>query len=888
MNAATSDSNGRIEPQRAGQGGPQLRTILLTDLVDSTALVERLGDNAAAELFRAHDRLVLGLQQHWRGRLIDRSDGMLLLFERPIDGLGFALDYNRGLLELGAPHGVEIKARAGLHVGEVLTWRNSEESVRVGAKPVEVEGLAKPMAGRLMTTARPGQILLSAVAEPLAHRAARELGERGQHLLWKSHGRWRFKGVPEAQQIFEVGEAGVAPLRTPANSPKAWRDVPLWRRPAALAAELAVVAALAIGIWFITKPQPAIAFNERDWVVLADLRNLTGEPLLDDSLEQAFRISLEQSRHVNVLSDLKTRDTLARMQLGLDTELDRTIASEVAIRDGARAVILPTVAEVGGHLRISAEIIDPHSQTTVYAEYADGRGTSSALASVDDVTAALRNDLGEALELVAQHSKPLPEVTTESLDALKAYALGVGAYGERKFSEALQYFDRAIALDPGFALAYLGALRLHVSAIDSKSATEYLAKAVSLKEHLMPRDALYLEAWVAEFGPRSAIVAPAKWKLLADLYPDYYAGHANYAWSAFLANNYAEALKYAQAASAPQNPLRSTALELIARIQLAQERRETALVTFERAEAEGGYGPNRRRAAALAAMRRFEEAQQVLAQLPEQGWAGADISNEFERISIALDQGRMQQALAAAARARELADASGSTLLMNEFRFIEQSVIAVAEPDELDFAQLDRIMDLAMREAAEPGLRDRGTQIYIAISSAYLAQRAGKSRLTETTLQKLGDLVDQIADPAAVQMFTVLQAGRHRLSGDPERAVNLLRPLVDGRELFQVHVALRDAFRASGSHEEALEQGEWIAAHRGRAYMEAAGDLALQAMNVADTTLALLENAEVARSSGQEDQGKALAKAFARAWRLSELPAYLRRRVAMTLPASNA
>src|SRR5688572_8215261 len=221
---------------------PQLRTLLLTDLCDSTALVESIGDVATATLFRDHDRLVLDLQQRWRGRLIDRSDGLLLMFERPIDGLGFALDYVRTLEVMSASLGMEIKARAGLHVGEVLTWRNTDEAVLAGAKPLEVEGLAKPTAARLMSMARPGQILLSSVAEPLAHRAARELGERGQQLLWKSHGRWRFKGMPEGQQVYEVGEPGIAPLRTPPNTTKAWRDIPLWRRPASLVAEAALVA----------------------------------------------------------------------------------------------------------------------------------------------------------------------------------------------------------------------------------------------------------------------------------------------------------------------------------------------------------------------------------------------------------------------------------------------------------------------------------------------------------------------------------------------------------------------------------------------------------------------------------------------------------------------
>ena len=312
----------------------------------------------------------------------------------------------------------------------MLSWRNSEVAVSLGAKPLEVEGLAKPFAARLMTLARPGQILLSAVAEPLAHRAARELGERGEQLLWKSYGRWCFKGIPEAQEIYEVGEAGVAPLRAPKSTAKSWRDIPFWRRPAALGAELLLVAGLATGTWFLTRPQPAIAFGERDWVVVGDLRNLTGDKLLDDSLQQAFRISLEQSRFVNVLSDLKSRDTLALMQRKPGTALDRAIASEIALRDGARAVILPTVSEVGGRVRVSAEVIDPHTQTTVYAESADGSGAASTLDSIDTVTAALRGKLGEALESVEKDSAPLPQVATGNLDALRAYALGQKAYGE--------------------------------------------------------------------------------------------------------------------------------------------------------------------------------------------------------------------------------------------------------------------------------------------------------------------------------------------------------------------------------------------------------------------------------------------------------------------------
>src|SRR5690606_7089353 len=203
-------------PTYPGSDAPQLRTILMNDLCDSTAVVERLGDIAAASLFREHDPLVGRLQQQWRGSLIDRSDGLLLVFERPVDGLGFALDYQRSRGPLGRAHGVQLRARAGLHVGEVVSWANDEEAVRHGAKPLEIEGLAKPLAARLMALANPGQILLSHVAETLARRAASELGPGlGRALVWKSHGRWHFKGLPEPLEIHEAGEEGIADMAPP-------------------------------------------------------------------------------------------------------------------------------------------------------------------------------------------------------------------------------------------------------------------------------------------------------------------------------------------------------------------------------------------------------------------------------------------------------------------------------------------------------------------------------------------------------------------------------------------------------------------------------------------------------------------------------------------------
>lgn len=817
-------------PRPSPNAAPQLRTLLLTDLVDSTGLVERLGDTPASELFRAHDRLVLQLQQQWHGRLIDRSDGLLLLFERPIDGLGFALDYVRGLTALGDERGILLRARAGLHVGEVLTWRNSDEAVSIGAKPLEVEGLAKPIAARLMAMARPGQILLSAVAEPLAHRAARELGERGQHLVWKSWGSWRFKGVPEPQQIFEVGEPGIAPLRIPLNTPKAWRDTPVWRRPAALAAEIALLAGGVLGVWFITRPEPAIAFNQRDWVVVGDLRNLTGQSALDDSLEQAFRISLEQSRHVNVLSDLKARDTLGRMQRPNDTVLDRAVASEIALRDGARAVILPTVAEIGGRVRVSAEVIDPRTQTTVYAESADGVGLTSTLESIDQVTAALRGKLGEAVKSIEKDSVPLPQVTTKNLDALRAYALGQGAYAEAKHEQAQAYFERALALDPEFALARMGIVRIEVAQVETARARTSLAEVMKLRERLPPRDALYLDAWSAEFGDSAAVLAPQKWKLLSDMYPDYFAGYANYAWSQLYLGKYEEALEAVKRATAKQNPLRAVALDQQGRVQLATNDVDGALESF-RLSVANRHDASRQMAAAFAAKRDFSKATELISRLPQ-----SDLINQMELISIAVDQGDKDRAIRISRQAERDA-AKRSPFWRDLFATVALSVRMLHGHGEVKASEISGAFDRGISDLSM-GSDDKVERLYCAVTTIYLGQRAGHADMSRKLLPKAVELSQKIKDPRVEQLLVMVRANQKRFDATPAVAVAELSRLLDGSEQFQVHVALRDALLAAGREKDALRENDWLKRNRGLAYAEQAGAYVMQPLNVADTTAA--------------------------------------------------
>ena len=196
--------------------GSDIKALLLTDVVDSTRLSSTLGDAAMARLWSAHDRVARDLLPTWRGREIDKTDGMLLMFDAATDAASYALAYHQALTTLPVP----VQARAGLHVGPVILRENQPEDVARGAKPLEVDGMAKPTAARVMSLAGGGQTLITTEARQALGATA---------LAVQSHGHWVMKGVPEPVELFEVAQSG-SRFTTPSDSDKVYRVVKVGER----------------------------------------------------------------------------------------------------------------------------------------------------------------------------------------------------------------------------------------------------------------------------------------------------------------------------------------------------------------------------------------------------------------------------------------------------------------------------------------------------------------------------------------------------------------------------------------------------------------------------------------------------------------------------------
>ena len=186
--------------------------LLFTDVVDSTRLTEQLGDEAASRLWAEHDGIARRLMTAWRGREIDKSDGFLLLFDTADDAVAYAGELHCALAGLQPP----LSSRAGIHVGPMVTRSNPPQDVARGAKPLELDGIGKAVASRVMMLARGGQTLLSAGAYAA-------LAGDGPWRT-RSHGHWRLKGLLDPIELFEAGHNGASFLPPP-DSPKAYRVI---------------------------------------------------------------------------------------------------------------------------------------------------------------------------------------------------------------------------------------------------------------------------------------------------------------------------------------------------------------------------------------------------------------------------------------------------------------------------------------------------------------------------------------------------------------------------------------------------------------------------------------------------------------------------------------
>lgn len=301
---------------------------------------------------------------------------------------------------------------------------------------------------------------------------------------------WRACGfrLAEARRLPPV-ELPVGPTGSPAQPRKKWPWRFLWA--------LAAVAVLTAVIWLSLRHFPNVPFAARDWVVLADFDNQTGEAVFDRALWTAFHIGLQQSAYVNVVSRSRMDRALFRMGKKNEERIDESLAQEICLREGARLLVVCSIAKLGSQYVISARLVDPRTSEPVRAYLERAGDHSQILDKIGALTRRIRWDLGESLRSIHGSSRPLPLVTTPSLHALKEFAEGGVLWRKGRYKEAVALYQSALSHDPDFAMAHAalaGAYLTHVF-YEPALAKNHFEKAIRNSSRITDRERLFIQAF---------------------------------------------------------------------------------------------------------------------------------------------------------------------------------------------------------------------------------------------------------------------------------------------------------------------------------------------------------------------------------------------------------
>jgi eukaryotic-like serine/threonine-protein kinase len=292
----------------------------------------------------------------------------------------------------------------------------------------------------------------------------------------------RLKRDSETGQAISASSGTVGVAEVPVASKKLWKIL----LPAA--AVLAVV--VIMGVFSFRSRQAAHRLTDKDTIVLADFSNSTGDTVFDDTLKTALSIGLNQSPFLNVLSDNKVAATLKLMTRPGDTRLTPDIARELCQRTGSKAYLTESIASLGSQYVLGLKAVNCQSGDPLAEEQVTAASKEKVLDALGEAASKLRGELGESLATVQKFDVPLSEATTSSLEALKAYSIGEKAAKEKGAIAALPYHQRAIELDPNFAMGYMTVGNDYSNLSELGRASEYITKAFQLREHASEREKL--------------------------------------------------------------------------------------------------------------------------------------------------------------------------------------------------------------------------------------------------------------------------------------------------------------------------------------------------------------------------------------------------------------
>jgi serine/threonine protein kinase/Flp pilus assembly protein TadD len=304
---------------------------------------------------------------------------------------------------------------------------------------------------------------------------------------------------------------------------------------------------------------PGIPSGKGESIIIADFENFTNEKVFDNSLTNGLQISLKQSEFLNILPTYKINQSLHRMQLPGNQKLDKNTVLAIAERENIPIAITGSIDRLGALYILTGNIIEVASGDIIRQHQISVQKIEDILIGIDKLVRLLRNDLGESNRLINKTSRPLPEVTTFSLEALELYSQGIEFARFGKYEEAIEVEEKAVALDSNFVMAIHRLSYNYKKVGNHKKAIYYHNKILPLIDRVTEKERISILA--TYYGPdfemdntRSYYYAKQK----VEKYPDDGVALANMGHWAMLTGDYKTALEYSHKAIEADTIFKST------------------------------------------------------------------------------------------------------------------------------------------------------------------------------------------------------------------------------------------------------------------------------------------------------------------------------------------
>jgi DNA-binding winged helix-turn-helix (wHTH) protein/tetratricopeptide (TPR) repeat protein len=595
--------------------------------------------------------------------------------------------------------------------------------------------------------------------------------------------------------------------------------------------------------------------SEKDLVLIADFSNSTGDQVFDDALREGLIVQLEQSPFLNLVPEDRVRSTLQLMGQPADSKVTPALTRQICERTSAAAVLDGSIATVGTQYLIALQATNCQNGGVLAEEQVQADRKEDVLGALTQIAVKFRRHVGESLATIQQHDTPLADATTPSLDALKAYSAGWKMILSKGDTAALPFFQRAIELDPQFAMAYASMGRAYGDLGEAALSAESTAKAYGLRSRASDAEKFWITTAYQTQVTENLEQAHKTCMVWEQTYPRDRMPHA------FVAGVIDPVLgRYEEAAQEAKTAIEIDPDFAIAYFLLAWRNQE--LGRYQQAED----------AIQQASTRKLQLPDFIIAKYKLAFLRGD--GEEMERALISADQnpanewlansessvlsysGRLQQSIQAATRASSIAQQAGH----REAAALYLAATALAAGFVQDHRRATQFADAALKLSD-----DRGVEYGAALALAL----AGESSLPQQLAQ---DLAQRYPEDISVQFsyVPVLQAQIAINRGQPAEALNLLEKAAP-YELGEPRTALHANF---GAMYPVYVRGEAYLAehHAAEAVFEFRKIVDHSGITVGDP-IGALADLQVGRAyalSGENSKAKSFYEAFFKLWKAAD------------------